>query len=145
MSHSQRKGPSIAFLVCTGIVVVLFAAIGIPNFLPARFSSSSHPLAVRVHVTDQHSQTPIVGATVQVPGPHAEAITTDSEGRGEAIAYFPATGILGRSGQHHLYGTIQVSAPGYRTSETSFVSLFGTRYDYFHRGTSVTCVLTLVK
>ncbi len=145
MSDSHRRRPSVAFLVCTGIVVVLFAAIAIPNFLPARFSSSSFPLAVRVRVTDQHTQTPVVGAKVQVPGSHVEAVTTDSEGRCEAIAHFGATGISGRSCQHHLYGTIRVSAPGYQTSETSFVSLFGSRYDYFHNGTSVTCAITLVK
>jgi len=145
MSDSYRGRPSVAFLVCTGIIVVLFAAIAIPNFLPARFDWSSQALAVRVRVTAQDSQNPVVGAKVQVPGSLVEAVTTDSEGRCEAIAHFNATGILGRSGQHHLYGTLRVSAPGYRTSETSFVSLFGSRYDYFHKGTSVTCVVTLVK
>ena len=145
MSDARRRRPSAAFLVCTGIILLLFVTIAIPNFRPARFDSSSEPLAVRVRVTDQRSQTPVVGAKVQVPGSHEEAVTTDSEGRCEAIAHFGATGILGRSGEHQLYGTIRVSAPGYQTSETSFVSLFGPRYDYFNRGTSVTCAVTLVK
>ena len=144
MSDSHRRRLSLGFLLCTGIIVVLLAAIAIPNFVQARFDAASNPLAVQVRVIDQQSQTPIEGATVQVPGYFGE-VTTDSEGRCEAIARFRATGWVGRSGQYHLYGTIHVSAPGYQTSETSFVSLFGSRYDYFNKGTSVTCVVKLIK
>jgi hypothetical protein len=129
-------------LTVTGLAVLLFASIAIPNMLPPRFESSGYPLAVRVRVTDRASGTPVRGAIVQVPGCF-EQVSTDADGYCQAIGRFFATGSVGRSGFMHLYGTVTVTAPGYQTWEQSLPSMFGARYNYFDKGTSVTCTVTL--
>ena len=129
-------------LTVTGLAVLLFASIAIPNMLPPRFESSGNPLAVRVRVTDRATGTPVQGAIVQVPGCF-ERVWTDADGYCQAIGRFLATGSVGRSGFMHLYGTVTVTAPGYQTWEQSLPSLFGARYNYFDKGTSVTCAVTL--
>ena len=88
--------------------------------------------------------TPIQGATVRVPSIYEESVT-GADGQCEAIACFRTTGISGRSAEMHLHGTMRVTATGYQTWESSFVSLLGPRYDYFHKGTSVTYAVTLIR
>ena len=132
------------FLIIIGVAVLLFAVLAIPHILPPGYESASVPLAVRVRVMDRERQIPVQGAIVRVPG-FFEEVTTSADGYCEAIARFRATGTLGRSGRMHLYGTMTVTAPGYQTWERSFASLFGTSYDYFNKGTSVTYTVTLVR
>jgi hypothetical protein len=40
---------------------------------------------------------------------------------------------------------MSVTAPGYQNWERSFASMFGARYDYFNKGTSVTYTVTLAR
>jgi len=142
-------GQRMLIILC-GVVTLLSVAITLPNFFAPRFVWASVPLAIRVRVTDRQSGVPISGARVLVPYYHEEAFTR-TNGECEAIGYFGASGVLDRdglmerSGQMHLYGTLQVSAAGYKNWEASVVSLFGSEYDYVTRGTSVTCVVNLVK
>jgi len=142
--------PAARLMIVAGVVLLFSIGIIIPNFVAPRFEWASVPLAVHIQVTDQKLATPIGGARVRVPSFHAEAFT-GSDGQCEAIAYFRATGIVDpdlqieRSGQMHLHGTLQVSAPGYQTWESSFVSLFGPTYDYVNKGTAVTYAVTLIR
>jgi hypothetical protein len=142
MNASSKKRPSAPFVVTIVIALIAFAIIAIPNILPHRFDWASAPLAVRVHVTDQRSGDPVGGATLQVSSAFEDA-TTGPDGRCEAIAHFRETGTLGRSAKLHLWGALKVSAPGYKTWEEPLVSLFGSRYDSFNKGTSVTYAVTL--
>jgi hypothetical protein len=40
---------------------------------------------------------------------------------------------------------MSVTAPGYQNWECCFASMFGGRYDYVNKGTSVTYTVTLVR
>jgi hypothetical protein len=131
-------------LVVVIVVILAFATIAVPNFTPARFDAASVALAVRVRVRDQNAGTPVGGATIQVPSFFDEAVT-DANGQCEAIARFHTTGIVGRSANVHLHGTLKVSAPGYQDWESSFVSLFGPKFDYFNKGTAVRYTVFLVR
>ena len=131
-------------LTVTGLAVLLFASIAIPNMLPPRFEWASLPLAVRVQVKDHASGAPVQGAIVHVPNSYEQAVT-DADGDCQAIAHFRATGSLGHSGRMHLHGTLKVTALGYQNWERSFDSIFGARYDYFNKGTSVTYTVTLAR
>ncbi len=122
------------------IILLLMAAIVIPNFARARFTSSGEPLSFQVRVVAQDDSTPIQGAEVQIK---AAKEFTGADGYCRMVQAFPATGFAGRSGRCSLYGTLRVAAPGFVTWEKDLASLFGASYDYFNRGTQITHVVTL--
>ena len=143
MSNSPKKRVSLPVAAAAVLAVVLLAAIAIPNFVPARFTSSGEPLSVRVRVADQDG-VPIQGATVRIASGRETALT-GLEGECEVIGHFPADGVVGRSGTMHLDGVLQVTAPGYQSWERSLDSLFGEEYDYFRQGSSLTQKVIMTK
>jgi len=86
----QKKAFSTPFVVTIVVVLIVFTTIAIPNILAHRFEWASVPLAVRVHVSDQRSGAPVVGATVQVSSSFEDVSGPD--GRCQAIALFQQTG-----------------------------------------------------
>lgn len=124
------------------VIVLLLAAIAIPNFARARFTSSGEPLSFQVRVVDREAGAPIQGAEVQIK---ATKEVTGADGYCRVVQAFPATGIAGRSASCSLYGTLRVTAPGFLAWEKDLASLFGASYDYFNRGTQITRVVTLSK
>ena len=127
------------------ILVVTLAAVffALPNFMPVGFVTSGAPLTIRVRVADQNGA-PIAGATVDANAAHKESVT-DTNGQCEIRPYFRATGVCGRSGYFHVRGDLRVSAEGFHSWEKPFQSFLGSRYDYFHKGSSITCAVTLAK
>jgi len=145
----SRRATVISYLVA-GLIILLFAAIAVPNFVNARFEWSSVSLTVRVRVMDKQTGNPIQGAAVRVPNMYSEDVLTDTEGWCEAIGHFGATGTFDDAGKEdsgvmHLFGTMRVSAPGYQLWEESFPALFGTRYDYVHGGRVVTQRVAMIR
>lgn len=150
VNKPPRKRASVGFYLVAGLIIVLFGAIAVPNFVKARFEWSSVSLNVRVRVTDKKTGNPIQGAAVRVPNMHSDDVLTDKDGRCEAIGHFGATGTIDDAGKEdsgvmHLFGTMRVSAPGYQHWEESFPVLFGTRYDYVHGGRVVTQRVVMIK
>jgi hypothetical protein len=119
------------------------AAIAIPHFVPARFTSSGEPLSVRVRVADQDG-VPVEGATVRV-GRGWETTVTGMDGECEAMGRLPAGGTVGRSATMRLHGTLQITAPGYQTWERSMVSLFGEEHHYVGQPGTLTRDVILIK
>ena len=124
------------------IIALLLAAIAIPNFARARFTSSGEPLAFQVRVVAHEGGAPIQGAEVQI---QSAKEVSGADGYCRVVQSFPATGFAGRSASSSLYGTLRVSAPGFLAWEKDLASLFGASYDYFNRGTQITHVVTLNK
>ena len=150
MNNPPRKRSSLGFYLVAGLIIVLLAAIAVPNFVNARFEWSSVSLNVRVRVVDKETGNPIQDAAVRVPNLHSDDVLTDKDGRCEAIGHFGATGTIDDAGKEdtgvmHLFGTMRVSAPGYQHWEESFPALFGTRYDYVHGGTVVTQRVAMIR
>ena len=125
----------------TAAIVLLLAAIAVPNFVRARFTSSGEPIAFKLRVVAQDGGSPIPGAEVQIKWQRAR---TDADGYCHLVDLFPAAGIVGRSGLCFLSGTLRVSAPGFLAWEQELASLFGKSHDYFNQGTQLTHVITLV-
>ena len=150
VSKSRSKRATVIGYLIAGLIVLLLVAIAVPNFINARFRSSSVSLIVRVRVMDKQTGDPIQGAAVRVPNMYSEDVLTEKDGWCEAIGHFGASGTLDDSGKAHsgvmhLFGTMRVSAPGYQSWEESFPALFGTRYDYVHGGTIVTQSITMTR
>jgi hypothetical protein len=124
------------------IIVLLLAAIAIPNFARTRFTSSGELLCFRVRVVAQEGGAPVQGAEVQVQTANG---VTGADGYCQVVQSFPAKGIAGRSARCSLYGTLRVTAPGFRAWENDLAKLFGASYDYFNRGTQITHVVALSK
>ena len=120
-----------------------YAAIAIPNFVPARYTSVGQPLSVRVRVADRDG-VPIEGATIRATS-GGESAVANMDGECEIIARFPAHGVVGRSGTMQLSGGLQVTAPGYQPWERSFVSLFGQEIDYVRQVTVLTQTVVMAK
>jgi hypothetical protein len=123
-------------------VVLLLAAVAIPNFVYARFTSSGEPLAFQVRVVAEAGGSPVRGAEVEIK---LKKEITDADGYCHIVYLFPAQGIVGRSGRCYLSGTLRVTAPGFLAWEKELASLFGASYDYFNQGTQITHVVTLLK
>jgi len=130
-----------AGIVVTAILLLL-AALAIPNFLPARFNSSGEPIAFKIRILDQEAGTPVPGAEAQIKFTRAIA---DAGGYCDIVQYYPAKGISGRSGKCSFSGTLRVSAPGFTVWEKELASLFGASYDYFNHGTQITHVVHLIR
>jgi hypothetical protein len=150
VNKPPRKRASVGSYLVAGLIIVLLAAIAVPNFVNARFKWSSVSLTVHVRVIDKEAGSPIEGAAVRVPNMYSADILTDKGGWCEAIGHFGATGRLDDSGKEdsgvmHLLGTMRVSAPGYQFWEESFPGLFGTRYDYVHGGRVVTQRVVMIR
>jgi hypothetical protein len=124
------------------IALLLLAAIAIPNFARARFTSSGEPLSFQVRVVAREGGAPVQGAEVQIK---SSKEVTGADGHARVLQSFPATGIAGRWARCSLSGTLRVTAPGFMTWEKDLASLFGASYDYFNRGTQITHVVTLIK
>lgn len=123
-------------------ILLLLAAIAVPNFVRARFTSSGEPIAFKIRILDQEAGTPIQGAEVQMK--FSQAIT-DAEGYCSIVQRFPASGTVGSSGNCIFSGTLRVSAPGFAVWEKELASLFGASYDYFNQGTQITHVVHLIR
>lgn len=134
---------SVTVAAAAVVAVLVLAAIVIPKFVPARYTSVSQPLAVRVRVADRDG-VPIEGATIRVRS-DGESAVANMDGECEIIARFPAHGVAGRSGKMQLYGELQVTAPGYQPWERSFVSLFGQEIDYVNQVTVVTQTVVMAE
>jgi hypothetical protein len=132
----------IFYSIMAVIIVLLLAAIAIPNFARKRFTSSGEPLSFQVRVVAQEGGAPVQGAEVQIQTANG---VTGADGCCQVVQSFPAKGIAGRSARCSLYGTFRVTAPGFRAWEKDLASLFGASYDYFNRGTQITHVVTLSK
>jgi hypothetical protein len=124
-------------------VVVLLAAIAIPNFVPARFTSSvGKPIHFKIRVIAQEGGAPIPCAEVQM---NLKRAVADADGYCDIEHYFPAHGIVGRSGVCSLGGTLRVAAQDFSVWEKELASLFGKSYDYFNKGTQITYVVSLAE
>lgn len=123
-------------------IVLLLAAIAVPNFARSRFHSSGEPISLKIRVVAQDGLTPIQGAEVQIISKRA---VTDADGNCDIVHYFPARGTIGRSGSCSLSGTLRVTVQGFSVWEKDLPSLFGKSFDYFNKGNQITYVVTLAK
>jgi hypothetical protein len=130
------------YSVVAVIILLLLAAIAIPNFARARFTSSGEPVSFHVRVVSREGGVPVQGAEVQI---QSAKEVTGADGNCRVVQSFPATGIAGRSARCSLYGTLRVTAPGFLAWEKDLASLFGASYDYFNRGTQINHVVALSK
>jgi hypothetical protein len=123
-------------------VVLLLAAIAVPNFVPARFTTSGAPISFNVRVITEEGDAPIQGAEVQMGLVRA---VTDADGYCNIVQHYPAQGIVGQSGECAIEGTLRVAVQDFTDWEKELASLFGKSYDYYNKGTQITYGVTLAK
>lgn len=122
--------------------MLLLAAIAVPNFVPARFTSSGEPLEFHVRVIERNEAAPIPGAEVRIK---LQTEVTDADGFCRLVQKFGAQGMVGHSGQCFLSGTLRVTAAGFHEWEYELASLFGPTHDYFNQGKQLFLVVALTE
>ena len=142
MTKTPNMKRKLIYSMVAAAVVLLLAAIALPNFVRARFTSSGEPIAFKVRVVAQEGRAPVQGAEVEIK---VKKEITDADGYCHIVYRFPAQGIVGHSGRCYLSGALRVTAPGFLAWEKELASLFGASYDYFNQGTQITHVVTLLK
>ena len=130
------KTPSKIILrgVLYGAMILMLAAVAIPQYVKTRWTTDGVPFDFDVQVTDGVTGEPVSGAEVTVyfdsskpvsaKAADSNSATTDQSGRCQVETYFPGTGTANK-GRLRIDKTLLVRAKGFDDWERSFKSILG--------------------
>jgi len=137
MSANQTRFWGVLWIITHSVAILLLAAaVAVPRFVKARWSSSGVPVVLNISVADAQTAQPIPGAKVVVwinadwDFPVNEtsvgdvSATTDAQGNCEVHSHFPGSG-RGNKGRLRVNSVIWIRAEGYEPCQQPSSALLG--------------------